>query len=401
MLRGRTRGLAGAAMPAGEFKTPGPMLESYLERRGPDHIYYNATLSNQSQSFVLASVLDTRSDAILLNPDDYEMSVIRFDVGANSVPIARLDVFLPVPPAPAFNPLAPVPLPSTLQATLTVGGVDFTTVVMWQSPTAVANMRELGEIFNYQDLLDEINAAYLASYNAIPVKPANSAAPQFVWDSVTNLTELFVDPSYMYNTAAPPFATATIQIWANYDLFLYLNNFDVFHNGAGRTDFKDARFEVRQTNAFVQPAVGSRTNLPFSVTAAPPTLLRVRGEAATQARWDPARAFVLTSGLLPITPEFIPTNITVSNNSVSQSAQKIISDFLVPASPNIIEARDLYQYLPTAEFRMIDLVGSSPLSTIDMQMNWVDFAGRTHPLYLAPFDVFSVKILFRRRGCTD
>jgi hypothetical protein len=373
------------------------MFSSGIERKDINHIYYNATLTNNGTIPLSAAIIDTRSDVIMQVPGDFEMSVVRFDVSALSIPITDV---LVVPPA-NINPVSPTTLASQFMfASLIFGGITYTQNVQITPSSSTIN-DPLGAIYNFQKLLDDINAAYAAAYALIPGAPGGSAPPQFIWNPQTELIDLYVDDNYAYTTINPPFTLPTIQIWASYGLYLYLTGFNIFRNGFYRSDKLDIRFEVRQTSAIVQPAIGSRTGLPFSLATAPATLLLVQQEAPQSQNWNDARSLLITSSLLPIRPEYVPTNFTSSNNSVSTATQRIVSDFLIPAEGNLMSSRNVFQYLPTAEYRMIDLYGTAPFSTIDLAMSWTDYEGGLHTLLLDPGSSLSIKILFRRKGVTD
>jgi hypothetical protein len=368
-----------------------------VEKRDIDHIYYNASYTNASDIPSLASIIDTRSSAIMDRPEEFEMSIVRFDVDAQTIPITIIDVISPA----VVNPAAPGNLTSVnMWATLRNGGVDNSTLVVI-TPASSSVQLPLGSIFNFQKLLDDINAAFATSYGLISVKPAGSAPPQFIWDPVTQLIDLWVDPSYQYGTAVPPFTGPTTEIWVSFALWAFLTGFDNYQNGYDRADHKDVRIEVRQTSALVQPASGSRYGIPYSLASAPTNLLRVRQEATQTQNWNVARSLQITSSLLPVLPEYVPASLTANDNAVTSATQRIVSDFLIPTEDNVMTSRNVFQYLPTAEYRMIDLNGKAPLLTIDLTFNWTDYLGNLYPLYLNPGASVSVKILFRRKGVTD
>lgn len=370
-----------------------------VEHKDLNHIYYNATLTNNTRLPAVSALSATSTTPILDNPRDFEMSVVRFDVNARSIPIAIVNVVPPVNLDPT-NP--PVLVSSDMYATLTVGGFNYTSPVTIYPQGAFLDPKfPLGGIFRFQALLDDINKAYATSYALIPGPPAGSAPPQFIWNPQTELIELFVDPSYMFSSPTPPFTTATIQIWASVALARYLSGFSAFLQGYNNPDFKDILIEVLQTEATVQPAVGSRQGLPYSVSAAPANLLMVQQEAKVSQLWNSARTLLVTSNMMPVRSEYVPTNNASDSNFASSSTQTIITDFLIPSDQNVLSTRTIFQYLPTAEYRMVDLISTAPIYTIDIAMTWTDFLGNVYPLILVPNATLSLKILFRRKGVTD
>jgi len=66
-----------------------------------DHVYYNLSLNNPTSSDKLAVFSENRSTAILDNPSDYTLSVIRFSLSKINIPIFFMNVF----PKYTNNPL--------------------------------------------------------------------------------------------------------------------------------------------------------------------------------------------------------------------------------------------------------------------------------------------------------
>lgn len=363
-------------------------FESKVSRTPAGHIYYNASLTNASTQPLEVRYIDTRSEPMMNKPDDFEMGIVRFDVSGQTIPITIVNVVQP------SNVSIPQNLATDLYATLTYLGIDYTSNVILTPSGSFVYPQLLGGVYKFQKLLDDINTAYAASYAAIPGPPANSAPPQFIWNPITELLDVYVDPSFIGSTPS-------IQLWANFALSEYLGSFNFFFNGYNLANRKDVRYEFRNTTVLLQPAVGSRQGLPQSVQSAPATLYLMQQEAKWDPNWNQSRALVMTTGLLPIRSEFIPTNVSVNNNSISQATQSIVTDFLLPADTNVLSSRNVIQYLPTAEYRMIDLISDTPFYTIDLQMSWQDYKSNIYPLILNPGSSFSVKILFRKKGITD
>jgi hypothetical protein len=106
------------------------------------------------------------------------------------------------------------------------------------------------------------------------------------------------------------------------------------------------------------------------------------------------KRIVFLTGSIPIKAEYlnISSNVNVTNNNFLP----ILTDF-VPSNPNGYEFRTGIVYYPTAEYRMTDLWGDSPLSTIDLQVYWIDVIGILRPLYFPVNSECTIKILFRKK----
>ena len=55
------------------------------------------------------------------------------------------------------------------------------------------------------------------------------------------------------------------------------------------------------------------------------------------------------------------------------------------------------EYLPTAEYRMIQLGGREPIMRVNLQAWWTDFSGNSYPIELSESGSFSAKVLFRKK----
>ncbi len=75
------------------------------QNMNPNHIYLNLSINNNTGSSIPCSFIETRSQPFLNKPDDYECSVIRFNISSNnSLPLFH---FIPQPGAqyPQWNNL--------------------------------------------------------------------------------------------------------------------------------------------------------------------------------------------------------------------------------------------------------------------------------------------------------
>jgi hypothetical protein len=73
------------------------------------------------------------------------------------------------------------------------------------------------------------------------------------------------------------------------------------------------------------------------------------------------------------------------NNSVSSN---LITDFVADVYvPSII-------YVPSAEYRRIELVGSTPLSNLDLAIFWKNRVGQLQPFLLPVGGSCSIKLMF-------
>lgn len=203
-----------------------------IEKYDDKHIYYNAIIANPSSSYIPATFVDQRSQAILENQSDYHVSVIRF-----SIPGAGIPIFI-------FDTTA-----NAYVVELEYDGLPYDT------PLNFINLNNDGsyDVFSYQNFIDSINAAFQSSFSRI--KTLNPSAPQtiapmFILNEVTGLISLIVQNTY------DPFISGvnTIRILFNQKLFSFFESFDVniMDPGAG---FGNYEFIVKNKGNNIQNVI--------------------------------------------------------------------------------------------------------------------------------------------------
>lgn len=338
-------------------------------------IYYNAAYTNAENAERAALIKETRNNAILEKPGEWEASIVRFDVSTNSIPLAIIKQ-TGVIPASATDCFV----------TLNYFGVNYTqNVLLTKSQTTNFNF-----IYNYQHWLDNINTALGLAFAALVGPPANQLPPQFILDPVTSLIRLYVSSAFI-STAVNP-----INININAPLRKYLNGFQAFFNGYGTPLQKDYDILMNPSNMIVLPAAGAREGYPTSVAAANYTMYAEQ-ESVSLGSWNSTRSLIITSEGLSTRPEFVQADIK-SNVAygISSSFQPILTDFIQDQSGGPAK-RGVTVYLPTAEYRMMDMFGDVGLYSVDFRLSWTDFDGNVYPVMLGPGETFGVKLMFRRR----
>lgn len=348
------------------------------------HVYYNVNIANTTAQPLEAKFNEVRGEGIVDIPEDYNLAIIRFSVPGQLIPI----FFMPIQDFPNLNPNL-----STFSVTLSFGGVDFQTFLIYtphntepvpNPPTALNPhwpMAAYYGIFSYQHLLDMINTAYATSFAALKVMfPAAppTAAPYFTYDSTTELVTLWAQQLYDPVVAGGP----TIEIFMDDELYSYFESFDVFFFGFDTPAGKDYQFLIKNNN----------NNIP----AAPVAYYTFPQQYATLYNWNALRNIVFLTGNIPVKAEYIP----ITNNfgtQVTNNYLPILTDF--QASPGGASAfRGYITFFNQGEYRRVDLKGKEPLKIFDIQVYWADQLGNLHLLFIPPFDSISIKMLFEHKG---
>lgn len=342
--------------------------------------YSNITFKNTSTIPLKASKIESRSTIILEKANDWVMSVIRFDVDSQALPIN----------IPLMKNL-PVPFNNTTQSTITFEykGVDYSQDIQYL-PSSFAPIYGFPTIYNYEDWLRMVNLQMANIWILVVAAGAVGNQPLFIYDPTTGLINLYFDSNFL------PGGPNQVRIFMNRQLFSYFVNFrNRFKSANPANLLLDYLINIDSDNSIVLPAVGSRVGLPIGVQLGYTNLYVMTDSAPSTASWSSVRSLILESSM-PFRSETVPSS--EGNDLNADSEFTILSDFLIPVESKVTDFRVVNEYLPTAEYRYVDLVSDSALRIIDASIFWTDFSGNRYPLYMLPQKSFSVKILFHRRN---
>ncbi len=441
----------------------------------PVNMYYdldlvNTDFSENGQVPARLTFTEVRASPILMNPQDYFFSIVRFQLDtAGSMPlfIPQIDLkqepnqFLPGPPPPAPqipNPNYSPDFPNKTVYEITINYWDKTTGTVAkvskpviykphftvqvnnniQSPPTTAPLTLEAITSNYYwvgsyawwiQMLNETIAEIWSDIFAL-IPPAESGAlpdfqvanPPFLrWDDTIN-SATFIAPYSLFNQTgewnpyvplpAPPatpspageFSPAIFNIFFNTPLHTLFSSFEyVFNNfvNPGKTNYMLRIYNKNGTNWYatqnpVAPAPFQNWNALYTK--------QLYGTGSTMC---PISSLIFETSLMPIVPQMIGLPKIFSNaNSLGTQAitggqnnnlSNEITDIVEPLNrgdeyfPNVL-------YLPQAEYRLIDLQGNGPVSSIQISVKWKDIYGIYHDFFLQNGCGASMKILFRQKA---
>ena len=342
-------------------------------------IYYNAALYNpETAQPIPAAVSDTRSSAIIERPEEWECSVVRFDISADSLPSMVLP--MPQPPVASFT------APTLLTVTLQYLGVDYQ-----QTATITTNPGIYGQLFNIDALMFSLNNAIAAAFALIP-GPSSTEPPVLVFNPVTQLVSVYYQSTYV--TAANP-----VHVWFNSIAYNYIRTIPAVFRGYNRPMGLDYQIQPQSGSAITLPAAGARAGLPTLVQTIAGELRALSQVGPTPSAFNGVRSVFVTTSM-PINSESLPQAVTAGQNASSSSnSLPILSDFLLGVGSekeNPVANRGQLLYLPTAEYRMVQMRGREPLKRVELQWFFSTFDGQNYPFTVRPGGYLSAKILFRR-----
>jgi hypothetical protein len=145
---------------------------------------------------------------------------------------------------------------------------------------------------------------------------------------------------------------------------------------------------------------GGANIVPYPPSTPLYTALQIVQEYSTIALWTPITAIVFTSNTLPIVANQVSAPLLFFNGTRYQSGgnnsniAQIITDFVTSDGvykPNIV-------FTPSAQYRLVSLVGNTPLYNLDVEVFYRNRVGELIPFRLGSGNSATIKILFTRRG---
>jgi len=355
---------------------------------GEDIIYINIQTTNQSDELKLLETVINRTSYIIRNPQEYQLSLIRFQIPTLNLPLWF------------FNP-------SIIYAVgLEFGVFDVTQALVYVDTNVGSNYR-FG-IWSYTDLCDMINKAISDAFTAIqalpgfPGFPPNTFAPYIQYEPTLKCFSVVADSNWKDTS---PFSNPSIpRLYFNDNLFRLFNNFKSLNGGLGPfsiTGLNDGNNLIE-----IQDLGNNRINTKYLMPPPPlpaPPATPVPGFIMTQDfstvyLINSLSSIAITSVDLPVTQ--INTTQTILGNSASSNTYlQLVDDFqpLLSGPETAGDQRSILEYQPSI-FRYTTLVGASPLQTVSLSFYaYLADQNKYVPLYIAPQQYFSLRLMFKRK----
>lgn len=423
-----------------------------------DHIYYDLDIVNaeptdvQLRNYPLANKLnftEVRSSPILLNPSDYYLSIVRFELDtANSLPVFIPQIFLDQPFAsPNFpnetiyfitlgmpDPAGILPTFFVKQRVIYVSSNTPTNPSnsgIPQAPQQVPITLEQATdtyywVYNFKNFISMINTAISTAWTALlattpyalPADALAANAPFLTWDIDTNLATLHAPPVSFLMGDTLDIDGAPIQLWFNTSLYTLLSSFESIFNGSiiyttnAQEDQTNYRIRIyADHNSNIAPSTGTAPYVfpPFLSAVGPPPVYLTQYVKMTQsyqtgATLCPVTQIIFNTSLIPCVSTLIGIpRITNGNGQLGSQSHTQNDNFSNQITDLVVNVSNGYEYQPqilyepTAQYRYIDLQSNTPLYGVQISVSWKDVYGIVHDFYLQNNQGTNMKILFQRK----
>jgi hypothetical protein len=373
-----------------------------------DHEYIDVFAINANSIDALpvpVQFTQTRNLPFLYKPEDYYLSVVRFQIDTNSLPVftcgiqinqGNRDLSIYSVTLSWTNPIAPFQTFNE-QSFLIWTPQDLASPLP-RPPSQTQNKIQDDSggyyyCYNYTYFIQVINTTFTMCFNALNAQVVGAGlvlptthAPVMTWNNDNNLAVLNADLlGYNQNTGN------FINIYMNLPLYQLFNTLPAYIEPFPAILGKNFKID---TDNF-----GFASVIPFPFYNPTYDALQVFQEQTSVNVWSPVNSIVFTSNTLPINstqvcnPSVFFNGISTNNNGNNSNIEQVITDF--QAENRIFKNNVLY--VPSGQNRYVDLMGTTPLYTIDINIYWKDKLGQLFPFRLSVGCSASIKILFERK----
>lgn len=368
-----------------------------------DVIYYNIMISNNINSTIdeLPAISnDSRTQPIIDKPSEYYLTVTRFSLLGYNIPIMEFPIKAGIS---QNNPNLSIFTVSTeyngmvnTQPVIFKSYVQHATAPVPPSlnpPSYTAPDSPYYYVYEYHHMLDMINNAMATSVSGL-TGATGTPPPFFTYDD--NQLISLVAPQQYYDLGGygATGGTGTIKVYCNYYLFNYLQSIPVYAWGKTLDNDRNYQFLLNDNHNNIFGPTTYSPNL-----AGNTGFIKLTMEFNTLNNWSTLSSIVILSNSLPIRKEYVPINNINNNNQTSSqnNFRSILTDF-IPLLEKNGDNRSHFVYYPSAQYRLINMLGDNPIYNIDIGIYWQDRNNNLHPIIINRGQSASVKLAFLKKS---
>lgn len=357
-----------------------------------DHIYFDAQTSNLKNTTAESEQItfrDIRNSTIIDKPDEYKLSVVRFQCDTTLLP-----VFIP---KIELNQASP---DLTIYAvTIEYDGAWVRVPITWEpeiitstppAPNTLPYGQQQNSIYyyslNYQHFIRLINNALKTSLDLLKIaKPAIGVEPDIFlgWNTDTLTAELVTGTNF-------DIGAGLFKVFFNRPLYALFGSFAAIRQPINTTGERIYQLDIRSNTLY---------NVDPDYRGTSVAKIILKQNYSTIANWSPVSSIVFTSPNLPVVASIISSPIVNLEGQIypTSSSNNATVNLITDVSTNDLSYKSNIIYNPSAEYRWIGLYGSNAIQNIEVSVLWRDTQGNYHPLTVPSGGSASIKILFQRK----
>jgi len=356
--------------------TPQGGIQTISIKNENDFIYASCNLLNPITSTIAieAAYVDNRGQAIIQDPANWRMAIIRFDIPSDQITICYWT--------------------NDLYVTIIMGSNAYSAQVPWIQTNFILNDNG---IYDYSSFAQSINTALVSAFTA--AKAGNPGftgyCPYLEYDPSSSRFSITADINWEDNNINNPL------LWFSWPLYSKMPMIYSQQTGYNNADYLDDLiiFHFNGNN------MSNISMLPFlnnpSVTVTPTIgFLTMEQQALTLGAMTDLKSLFFTTSSMPVKHQLQPPPIPGATNNFQL---KVITDFSPPMNNSIDQSPQsalLYQYNASV-YRWIEMTGGTAMEIIDWQIFWRGQNYNPKPLYISPGKSASCLIMFAKKPVID
>jgi hypothetical protein len=337
---------------------------------GPDYIYHNIVLAydNNNPSPIQPAVYNANLDlAILENPSEWDMAVVRSNLNIMELPILIPDV-------------DEITGRTSWKVTMEWNG----NVISEHVPYIQVNQYVPGSeafynrwaVYDYQLVVSMYNATFATLYaELVTAGLPNVYAPHMIFDRDAQRFKIILPVSqFDQGTVAVP-----VFIRFNHEVEVVFQSFQFSYDSSKIDAELGCIAKVHRNNYFPDH------NIPSS-------LFTYEQDYVALSLWNSVSSVSIRTSM-PVQQSYIPRNFADRNNL---NGSVILRDYI----PLLIDPSTVsrsYIFNSTDEYELNSLTGTSPLKHINASFHWSDTYGKSYQLTLNKHAIISIKLMFRKK----
>jgi hypothetical protein len=379
----------------------------------PTHIYMDVNIINADKTGlnqpVLLKMNEVRSSSYISNPSDYYMSIVRFSVDTQTLPL------LIVEPQTGQADINRLIYTFTMSYNLSGTVIDYQQPVIWEPTDQAPNVALPAPPLDVPDysgtyyyvysatyFIELLNKALTACFNGLNSAVIGAGgtlptvhAPFLEWNPETGRAILNASQKG-FNKANPD----KIEFYMNTPMYNLFTSYSAFFQGWDVVNGKNFLIDI-----FVYGGGLNRLIVAdWGLTPTDNIALQMYQEyASLLVNGGCVKSIVFLSGTIPVnqslqsTPQIFNNYGVTNTTGYNAKIEPVLTDFQIQDLTTGYEYKPTIRYTPSAEYRFFDLFGNQALTNLDISVYFRDRLGFLRPIVLTSNSVCNIKILFRHK----
>ena len=377
----------------------------------PSVFSLEVNLSTLTNGLSNVSAQVNRAGVILQNPQDYYVSITRFIICTNRIPLWQPQLNTTAPYNDGYNTIYSIYLTyqgfNSGQVFLRVINDD-QTVSPPTAPVSSQPTNGWGNVFSFDTISQMLNTALATAFttlstNAGGVLPPPSDAPYMTWNQTTQLFSMNCFPMSYYDQSTSTGADDTVNIYFNncYRPYLLGWAINILSNSTTTPNGQDVLLVIANNGINYTPANTPPAFLPTDPTT---TVLQMTQDISSPWCFLALSKIQVISTIPLAYPTLSDLPLNLVGDAFNNQTTPILMDFLVNYSQGGASSfQQPISYSATSDLfsSPVKMGGSAPLTSFGVGVYWQNLQGQSIPLQTWGLRNCSLKLTFTHKSIIE